>query len=107
GDVHDERMVLGPPLQREYLRDSLRIRRVGAQAVHGLGRKGDELAVGEAAGSLHDARHQCASSQFAPTPASTTSGTSSFATPVMSASTALFTRSSSASGTSSTSSSCT
>ena len=50
---------------------------------------------------------QCAFSQFGPTPTSTASGTSSFATPFISLGSSVVTDSTSESGTSSTSSSCT
>src|ERR1700752_1157803 len=104
--MDDERMLGGPALQREDLRDGLFVGRVGAEPIHGLGGKRDHLAVGEGTGRLGDV-HQCAFSQLGRTPASTTSGTSSFATSIISFSTPGFTRSSSASGTSKTSSSCT
>jgi hypothetical protein len=63
GDVHDERMIGGPALQREDARDRERIGRVGAQAVDGLRRERHHVARSQHAGRAldrviagHDAR---------------------------------------------------
>jgi len=36
-------MIRRPALQREYAGDCCRVRRIGAEAVDGLGRKGDQF----------------------------------------------------------------
>ena len=46
-DVHDERMRGRPALQLEDLADGIRVLRVGAEPVDGLGRKGDDLALAQ------------------------------------------------------------
>jgi hypothetical protein len=45
GDVDDDGVVGGPPFGGEHARDRSAAGRVGAQAVDGLGRKGDELSL--------------------------------------------------------------
>ncbi len=46
-DVHDERVRGGPPLQLEDPVDRLEVLRVRAEAVYGLGGKGDHVALAQ------------------------------------------------------------
>ena len=52
--MHDQRMVGGAPLQREDLGDRPAVGHVGAEAVDGLGRKGDDFALKQAARRVLD-----------------------------------------------------
>jgi hypothetical protein len=52
GDVHDQRMVRGPALEREDLRDAAGIAGIGGEAVDGFGRHADHLAAAQRARPL-------------------------------------------------------
>ncbi len=52
GDVDDERVVGGPVLGREDMRDGVGVEGVGAEAVDGLGGEGHEVACPEVGGGF-------------------------------------------------------
>ena len=58
GDVDDQRVPGRPPLEREDLGDRLVAVGARAEAVHGLGRKRDQLAGGDQRGGLRRSRRR-------------------------------------------------